>query len=641
MARIELVASKNSPTGQAGRRVNGTFQATAPQENRRSKAAQAAPSSELRALSIANADPITMPVSPEMVQPSQDVPLPEPAALGVQEGFMNSLSASVANSRNTLDTMLQTRRDEISAETERITRERDRILKDDVQPNLEPFREQLERTERERLFINENFEANQKLTNELDTLLTEGNDLIRQMQGIPAANRIVQANVSKAMRDVSARAGVIEAVMNARNSQISQAYQMIDRTTAAITADRQDELTYYQALLSTKEQGLLNLSKEDEKLANEQINLAKGDLERAEKTADYIKSLMIDPETAQFVAEAGVTMLDSVEEINSKLSAQTGRRQVADTKRQYVEAGYEYVPFPTEGMEGLTRVEVNGQELAFRVRPGSQLDLQQRQDEAQLRNINSQIASRYNSDLRAEQNFQMQQRLAQMELAQLGDPDAIAALGYDPNNVNGGFDGAQQYEMMHSDLQMGVDAANQILENDRGIALLTGQIQSPVLAGIGRNVAAGTAGGAVAGTVIPGAGTLAGAGLGAVGGLLTSPFAISNQRLQKDSAIGAINFLINDSTFQEIIDLRAQGVTFGNMTEGERIAAGRAAERLNAAVEVDESGNVTSIKGTPDEVREYVNDLLVAYQGRQEYLALQYGVNQSDRQEAQEVWQNN
>lgn len=235
----------------------------------------------------------------------------------------------------------------------------------------------------------------------------------------------------------------------------------------------------------------------------------------------------------------------------------------------------------------------------------------------------------------------MNRRAALFEMAIGGDRSAIEQLGYDPANVNGGVEGAQMYEMQKGDIQMGIDAATEILGNDRGIALLTGQIQSPVLAGIGRSVGAGAAAGATAGTIVPGAGTVAGGIVGTAAGLAASPFAISRNRMAKDSAIGRINFLVNDTTFQEIIDLRASGVTFGNMTEGERIAAGRAAERLNAAVDVDESGKVTNYLGTPEELRTDVEALLKAYEGRLEYLAIEYGINPDEQSEAKDVWDSN
>lgn len=364
------------------------------------------------------ASPITTPVQPDQITPSSDVSLPEPNAFNVQSEYVTSATENVNRYRQSLDSQLDSRRAEIDTEKQRLEKERDKLMKEGVAPNLDPFREDLEKTERKRLKVEENYFANQKLTDEFDTLLTQGNQLIEQQRALPVHQSVVSGRVNNTLRDVNARAGVIEAVMAARNNQISQAYTLIDRSVNAITADRNDQLSYYETLINLNQQDILKLDKEDEKLANEQITLAKSDLERAQATADYIKEKMINPETAQFMAEAGVTLMDSVEEINIKLAAETGRREVEDTKNAYVEQGYEYVPFPTPGARGLTTVEINGQQLTFKVRPGSELALRL---EAQQANI----AQSYASAAASRTN-----RL--LALAEAGDPNAIKSLGFDP-----------------------------------------------------------------------------------------------------------------------------------------------------------------------------------------------------------------
>lgn len=381
------------------------------------------------------ASPITTPVQPDQIKPAPDVNLPEPQAFNVQSEYVASASENVARYRQSLDSQFASRRAEIDTEKQRLEKERDKLMKEGVEPNLDPFREDLEKTERKRLKVEENYFANQKLTDELDTLLTQGNQLIEQQRALPVNQAVVNGRVNNTLRDVNARAGVIEAVMAARNNQITQAYTLIDRSVAAITADRNDQLSYYETLLNFNQQDILKLDKEDEKLANEQITLAKSDLERAQATADYIKEKMINPETAQFMAEAGVTLMDSVEDINTKLAAETGRREVEDTKNAYIEQGYEYVAFPTPGQTGLTTVEINGQQLAFKVRPGSPLALDM---EAKRANIAQSYASTAAANTR---------RL--IDLAEIGDPNAIAALNLTmPDNTTPTTDEiayAQQY----------------------------------------------------------------------------------------------------------------------------------------------------------------------------------------------------
>lgn len=193
-----------------------------------------------------------------------------------------------------------------------------------------PFREDLENTERERLYINENFEANQSLINELDTLLTEGNNLIRQQQQVTGLAAVRNPRIQQTMNDVAARAGVIEAVINVRNNQIGVAENLIDRSVNAIAADRLDQLNYYNTVLELNRQDILSLDSESKKLADYQVALIENDLRRAEETADYIKKLMIDPATATLMGEANVSLNDSVDTINSKIQQAQYNREVRE-----------------------------------------------------------------------------------------------------------------------------------------------------------------------------------------------------------------------------------------------------------------------------------------------------------------------
>lgn len=221
--------------------------------------------------------------------------------------------------------------------------------------------------------------------------------------------------------------------------------------------------------------------------------------------------------------------------------------------------------------------------------------------------------------------FDVSERAKLIELARDGDQASIDALGYDPNEIRGGVEGAQQYEIQSADIQMGVDAATALLNNERGIKSATGAVQSPIVGGF---FAGGKSDGSAASLIsrIPIVGNVQGS--------------IQTKNDYLDFVANA-SFLVNDTTFQEIRDLKAQGVTFGNMTEGERKAAGRAANQLNAAVRIDDSGQVIGFNGSEDVIRGYIRDIKRAYEGRQQYLDIKYSTNRSEQQEAQAVWNSN
>lgn len=209
-----------------------------------------------------------------------------------------------------------------------------------------PFVADMEASQRESLGINSNFQANQQLTDELGTLLQQGNDLIKQQQSVTGLASVRNPRVQDTMNDITARAGVIQAVMSARNSQISVAENMIDRSVNAIQADRQSQLTYYNTLLELNNRDILSLGGTEKDLANKQIDLLQNDLTQAQKTADYVKQLMIDPATAQLLGDAGVSLNDSVEQINAKIQQAQYVREVANMSNQVTANGAQAVLSP-------------------------------------------------------------------------------------------------------------------------------------------------------------------------------------------------------------------------------------------------------------------------------------------------------
>jgi len=280
-------------------------------------AGQAVSQEVISQTSPSNASYIQGQISAQNISQPSNITLP--SGVSAATGMVSGLQGAVDTARANLESTLGARKTTIDEEL-KVLKEKEQSTLDKIGVASTPFREDLEAKERERLYINQNFEDNQKLVNELDTLLTEGNNLIKQQQEITGISAIRNPRVQKTMNDVAARAGVIQAVMSARNNQISVAENMIDRTVAAINADRKDEISYYETILNLNNRDIVSLDKQSQQIAEEQLNLVKSDLERAQATQDYVKKLMIDPATAGLLGQAGVTLNDSVEGINSKLA---------------------------------------------------------------------------------------------------------------------------------------------------------------------------------------------------------------------------------------------------------------------------------------------------------------------------------
>ncbi len=278
------------------------------------------------------------------IKPPINVNLPTQNLGGTNSLFPTSSSDSgginnrINKYRSQLEKMINTRQSEVDTRLADL-RQKETDTLGQAQTLTTPFRQDLEIAQREKLHINKNFEENQTLINELDSLLTQGNDLIKQQKEVTGLSAIRNPRVQKTMNDVASRAGVIEAVINARNGQVSVAENMIDRSVNAIAADRQDQLSYYKTVLNLNNRDILSLDKESKKLADSRISLIENDLTRAQATADYVKKLMIDPATAALVGEAGVSLNDSVEKINSKLQNAQSNRDLKDFSNKIGAAG--------------------------------------------------------------------------------------------------------------------------------------------------------------------------------------------------------------------------------------------------------------------------------------------------------------
>ena len=322
-------------------------------------------------------DPISK--TPEIPSQTSTPDLPETNAQTTIENYTNDYATTLESTRSTLEAKYKSELERINTEKEaaqtkidEFTSKTEDVLTDDVKPLLDPFRADLETSERERLKVEDNYFENQALTEELGGLLTQIQNDVNATKDITGLASIREPRISKAVEDATARVGVIEAVMAARNNQISQAYTLIDRSVTAITADRQDQLTYYNSILSfydsqKDEEGnkLIDLNKEEQGIIDSKIGLLESDMVQAQANADYIKNLMTNPDTASFMAKAGITLNDNPAEVQKKMAEQSNRDQVTDFTNGMKADGYEFVAYKGDRTD-LVSFDVGGQTLWFK-----------------------------------------------------------------------------------------------------------------------------------------------------------------------------------------------------------------------------------------------------------------------------------
>lgn len=280
-------------------------------------------------------------------QANQIKPPANPVLVGNQQAnVLQSMGPQVAQATQSLTTAISEQQKQIDKDLA-AEKAKEAAALQQIDKLTTPFREAQETAGRAK-YGTEGVLADQKaLLGELDQLLTEGNNLIKQQQEVTGLAAIRNPRIQKTMDDVLARAGVIEAVVNLQNTYLANAYQAIDRTVAAIAGDRQDRINYYGSILELANRNVIELTTEKRRLAQEQTEILKFNLEQGVQTANYIKELMINPDTALAVAQSGVTLNDSVEQINQKLASFQRDREVREMTNQFTAAGAQAVFNPS------------------------------------------------------------------------------------------------------------------------------------------------------------------------------------------------------------------------------------------------------------------------------------------------------
>lgn len=306
------------------------------------------------------------PVTPSQTSPGSGVPssgqqaptTPKPSAAESNASFMAGMQAAQDQMRKSFEAAKDQQIADAQAKMDAAQKKIDEFTAKQVQTNQtmldsmpEPLRLGYEKAQEELLYVKKNFEDNQKLTDQLATLLSDGNSLIQQQKNATGLAAIKDPRLAQTISDVTSQAGVIQAVLAARNGQIAQAYTMIDRTVKEASAYRQDQLDYYKNIYNlyegqkTDERNKLTTLTADQKtFLNAKIGLLESDMKRAEANADALKKAMMDPDTALAYARAGVTINDTAEQVGQKLAQDALAQSLLKRSQDLQKDGYTYLP---------------------------------------------------------------------------------------------------------------------------------------------------------------------------------------------------------------------------------------------------------------------------------------------------------
>ena len=298
---------------------------------------------------IASPSPQTTSISPPTFK--------EPEAFTTTSTYLGSVSSGVNSVRTTLENSYKTQIEDYKKQIEDLNKKQQDLqvlmgnnmltAGDAVTKETTEKREALD-LEKQR--VNENYNANQTLVNELDGLLTAGNQIIEQMRNTTGLASIMNPRIAKTMTDVTARAGVIQAVLSARNNQIGVAQSQLNSSLNAISSIYNDQLNYYKTLgdyyqnqKDDRGKKLIQLTSDQKAYMNAQEKLLETDLQRLQDSKTMIEKAMTDPDTALAFAQSGVTLNDTPQQINAKLGNYAYAKEVANQSNKMALDGVSYL----------------------------------------------------------------------------------------------------------------------------------------------------------------------------------------------------------------------------------------------------------------------------------------------------------
>jgi hypothetical protein len=109
---------------------------------------------------------------------------------------------------------------------------------------------------------------------------------------------------------------------------------------------------------------------------------------------------------------------------------------------------------------------------------------------------------------------------------------------------------------------------------------------------------------------------------------------------KKGDFLSGVSYIVNNQTFDKLTSLKEGGATFGSLTEGERIAVGRAASDLAASIITDDAGNITGFRGSEEKLVENLTKVRQGYAAAQDQLNIEYLLDQEDLLDASATWNN-
>lgn len=228
---------------------------------------------------------------------------------------------------------------------------------------------------------------------------------------------------------------------------------------------------------------------------------------------------------------------------------------------------------------------------------------------------------------RAAQSASLANRKALMELALKGDTSAMKQLGKFGEELQAQLD-AEKTEEERLRFEKTVNNAYEIqgklaiaerIANSPAFEASTGSVQNNPFLKIGGGALAGGGTMATVGSVVPGLGTLTGGVIGTIAGAGTATRNYLQTERAKETLFDDVEAITSRETLQTLIDAKAEGATFGALSEAELDLLIQATNALSSKI-VYEPGTSTVIgfSGTPESVQSAMNEVTKYYKKAQD-----------------------
>lgn len=295
--------------------------------------------------------------------------LPNPTGASTAAQYVTGIAATLQSQQQQLQDAYQqqqqnyqTKIDALNTQNKELQALEDNGMAGELSTTTQETAQKQAALDQEQKAYQENYDANQSLIGEMDGLLTQGNQIIENMQNTTGLASIMNPRIAKTMSDITARTGVIQAVLAARNDQIGVAQNQLKSSLDAITSISNDQLNYYKSVVSFYDNQksdntaeITKMSADQKTYVDGQIKSIQDNITQTQQTASIIQKAMLDPTQALAFAKAGVTLNDSVEQINAKLATYAQSQALQWTTPQLV--GGDYIQ--TNKITGETRTVVS------------------------------------------------------------------------------------------------------------------------------------------------------------------------------------------------------------------------------------------------------------------------------------------